>query len=489
MAISFSDARQIVESVASENSITFMQDEEILSLELAIGRSVKYDIRSPIDTPTFDSSAMDGYAVIASQTANTSPKNPTRLRILGTMAAGDQPIVVDHEIVDGFVPCVEIMTGAPFPLTQDSSVSFDACIPWERTRHVETRTGGNIIEIDSPAPLGWNMRLVGSNSRAGDLVVAKDTIVAPKHVMALASVGLNSVTVTRSVRIAVLSTGSEVVGPGLPVNTEEQRYRIPDANGPYLMAAVRAMGAEATLLGPYADDLEVLTECLRKLVHEGTYDLIISSGGVSSGTYDHVPTCVEKLQGNVYFHHVAMKPGHPSLFATLPFITRPVECVIPSETSSPTLAHSEPRRKNVLFALPGNPVASAACFSFLVTPYIRRLIGQSEEKEIWATVIGPPDTAKFCVADGADVKQSVVEGSPNLDIFRHACIRWMKTSPFVEINRERSPAKTSPFSLSNCWVHVPRGLARIRADDLAAWSGRERKTGEEVAGAVCCRSA
>jgi len=472
--ISFTEARGIIGTVAGERAGAFRQREELLSLDHAVGRTAKYDIRSPIDTPTFDSAAIEGYAVISAHTAHAKPDAPVHLLVMGTMGPGDVPLVINDEVVNGLVPCVEIMTGAAFPVARSSKRNFDACVPWERARRYGDKFTGTMVEITSPPLTSWHKRLKGGDFRRGDMILESGTLIVPKHVMALASVGVNFITTTRTVRAAVLTIGSELIPPGTSPAHESQ-FKIPDANGPYLTAALREMGADVAYLGAYPDNADLVGRCLGDQLQAGSFDVIISTGGVSSGNQSHMPACIARLDGQQYFHYVAMKPGHTSLFASLPLDGVKIEHSSPSKVMRGQDFQDQAEMDGqvrmvapVLFCLPGNPVASAACFRFLVTPYIRTLGSMMEEQSMTARVAATPEMAKLqSTRHDSATSPWVVEGSPQVDIFRQACVRSNSDGVTVEVSRERNPAKTSPFASSNCWVHVPRGHHGVRQGDVA----------------------
>ncbi|KAK1085117.1 hypothetical protein LTR48_004825 [Friedmanniomyces endolithicus] len=327
MATNFDDARDIIGRAASERAERFAQDEEFRALDSAVGRIVKEDIDSPISTPTFDAVAISGYAVIATQVSRATPERPTRMRCMGLMKAGDHPLEVDDRVVNGMVCCVEITVGAAFPTAKSTGRPFDSIVPREHAEIVQEGGSGRILQITRLPLTSWHKRITGSDFRKGDRIIDRGMSIAPKYVMALASVGIRQVSVTRQVR---------VVQP-------------------------------------------------------------------------------------------------------------------------------------VIFALPGGPIASACCFRFLVTPYIRALIGMQTECAISARVAFTQATPIFSRHDRPSPKSNemVVDGSMDYDTFRHAILRSQIDGVSVEIAKERSPAKASPFASSNCWMHVPRGHMSVGDGDLA----------------------
>jgi molybdopterin molybdotransferase len=326
-----------------------------------------------MSTPQYDTSAMDGYAVDSSQTFDASPTRPLLFEVRGTMAAGDAPISVNRK---GFA-CVEIMTGAQFP------IGFDAVIPIEHT----TRKDGKVY-IRQPALRNQHRRFAGNDFAEGDKILSKGSVVRAKHVMALASVGIVEIRVLK-IRVGIWSTGLEIAN-GM----------IPDVNGPYLFSALREIGVDVKFLGIIPDDAEALA----RAIQGANFDLLLTTGAVSVGKFDFVRTSMDILNADVIFHHVAMRPGHPVLCASIGHRT--------------------------FFGLPGNPIATAACFQFLVLPFITGCIPSIK----------------------AEISIPIATGT--LDMFRHGKISDGK----AVINQQQSPAKVKPFSQSNCWVHVKGNL-------------------------------
>jgi molybdopterin molybdotransferase len=236
------------------------------------------------------------------------------------------------------------MTGAPVP------PGADAVVP------VEVTDAGTVaVEIRQAAPVGAHVRRAGEDAVAGDLVVAAGTLLGPAHVSALASVSAATVRVHRRPRVAVVSTGDELVPPGTPLG----RGQIPDSNSWLLAAAVREAGGDPVRLGPVGDDPAALRELLDEL--DGSVDAVVTSGGVSVGAFDVVKAALRDEPG-VEFVPVAVQPGKPQGLGRLPGGT-PV------------------------FALPGNPVSSFASFEMFVRPALLRMRGLADVQR--PTVVSP----------------------------------------------------------------------------------------------------
>ena len=426
MAIEYEKALAILQNVAKKCSYGRDKSIETLPLLEALGRVAAKDHVSPISTPPTDTSAMDGYAISSAATIGASAQKPAIFVIKGTIAAGDQPIELANELEDGVLPCVEIMTGAQFPQST-SDTPFDACVKIEDTVSLGPRTTGaevkshRQIAVTRSLPLHVNRRFAGSDMQQGDVILRAGTVVCSRHIMALASVGITEVATCRRLRVAIWSTGNEL-SEGL--DSCCNKSQIFNSNGPYLVAAMRELGVDAHYKGILRDDPDKLQAALGSL-QERSYDLVITTGAVSKGKFDFIVPALEELHAQVHFHGVAIRPGHPVLFAT---------------TDSES-GHGVP-----LFGLPGNPIAAAACFRFLVVPFLRHMLGRTTEV---------PELAKLHQRNGS--RDALLASPSHLDCFRHGTLRADSDgNKVVELSGNQSPAIISQFAASNCWVHIQK---------------------------------
>lgn len=427
MTLSYSDA---LAKIIDAARIQKKSSHEEAPLDRAVGRITAHDIISPKSLPAHDTSAMDGYAIYAHTTESASPQTPVLLRVHGTIAAGNDPEAMElgPGDTDAAAPCVEIMTGAIFP---DGPLGrpYDACVKVEDTLIAAPPTppgdgASRHILITKPVVPGANKRFARSDVAEGDVVVGEGQVIRPSHILPLASLGFESVTVARRPRVGVFSTGLELVNGNGATG---------DANGPYLTAAARDMGAEAYFLGILDDDPQKVYHCIREATHSGRYDVIVTSGGVSKGKADYVPNVLLRLNADIVFHGLSIRPGHPVLF-----------CKIPTH-----------RGQVPFFGLPGNPGAAAACVRFLTMPYLRFLQGQDMER---------PLPSKLCRLEHWKVKQNGDCGV-TMDYFRHGVLSGTPEGMLaVEPSQEQSPAKLGPFATANCWIHFKSGKVEREGD-------------------------
>jgi molybdopterin molybdotransferase len=306
---------------------------ETVPLSAARGRVVAHDIVAPIDLPPFDNSAVDGYAV---RHADLAPEGETRLTIVERVTAGSSAA---RAVAAG--EAVRIFTGAPMPAGADTVFMQEDC-------HVD----GNTVIVPTGLDGGANRRLAGEDLRAGSVMLPTGRRLTTAHVALAAAVGLTALAVRRRLRIAVFSTGDEIVEPG----AARPAAALYDANRYLLAGLIDGLGAQATDLGILPDDKERLARAISAAA--AGHDLVLTSGGVSTGEADHVRAAVESI-GRLVFWRVAIKPGRPVAMGVI--------------------AGSEPGAGTAFVGLPGNPVAVFVTFARIVCPLLLRLAGAEPE--------------------------------------------------------------------------------------------------------------
>jgi molybdopterin molybdotransferase len=295
-----------------------------------MGLSAAEDVVSTVALPSFDNSAMDGYAVRAADVATASEETRVHLPVVGEIGAGQARLLA---LSPG--TAAKIMTGAPVP---DGA---DAVVPYEWTDR-----GVAQVRIIQPAEAGAHVRRAGEDVSEGDLLVEAGTVLGPRHLGLLASVGRATVRSRPRPRVVVLSTGSELREPGTDLGPDS----IYDGNSWLLAAAARQAGAIAYRVGIVPDEPRAFLSALNDQLVRA--DLVVTSGGVSQGDFDVVKEALSPL-GSVWFGPVAMQPGKPQGFGVV------------GEDQVP------------IFTLPGNPVSAYISFEMFVLPALRKLMGKA----------------------------------------------------------------------------------------------------------------
>jgi len=324
-----------VERLLAER-IAPVTETERVNLPAAAGRVLAADLIAGVDLPPFDNSAVDGFAVRHADIAAAGEK---RLTVIDRVQAGHaaaRPVGPGH--------AVRIFTGAPMPSGADTVFMQE-----------DVRVEGRAVIVPPGLKLGANRRLAGEDVRAGTVALPAGRRLAPQHVALAAALGRVDLEVRRRIRVALFSTGDEIVEPGAP----RPQPALYDANRRLLAELAGRLGAAITDLGILPDDPHALTQAISAAAAD--HDVVLTSGGVSTGEADHVRTAVERI-GRLVFWRVAIKPGRPVAMG-----------VVPSPAGGSGAA---------FVGLPGNPVAAFITFVRVVRPLLLRLSGALPEPMI-----------------------------------------------------------------------------------------------------------
>jgi len=304
-----------------------------------LGQVLAEDIRSTIDIPPLDNSAMDGYAVKAEDMRGASEASPKILSVTGKVAAGSMP---RGEVKRG--SAIRIMTGAPLPQGADAVVPFeDTDEVGRKASHRDLSQIGILCEVQE----GTNIRRKGEDIAKGSLVLKKGTVLRPSETGVLASLGHPAVAVIRRPVVSILATGDELTDIDQPLPAG----KIYNSNTYTIAAEVRRYGGIAKILGIGRDSVR----SLEQKIDEGLdSDMLITSGGVSKGDYDVVKDVLAKC-GEITLQTVCMKPGKPLAFGMI----------------------GKGSRKISHLGLPGNPVSSMVTFEQFARPAILKMMGKS----------------------------------------------------------------------------------------------------------------
>ena len=320
----------------------------------ALGQVLAEDVRADFDIPPLDNTAMDGYAVIAADTADASEASPVRLNVAGNLAAG---YLYDGEVASG--SAVRIMTGAPMPDGADSIVPFEET---DEALEGAPRPTSEVTILNAAKP-GANIRRAGEDVRKGDMVIPKDTTLNAAQIGVLASLGKSHVQVYRRPTVAILSTGDEL----LDVGEEIAPGKIYDSNAYSVASMVREAGGIPKRLGIASDTVEALTAKVREGLDA---DMLITSAGVSRGDFDVVKDVLAK-EGEIDFWTVRMRPGKPLAFGAFP---------VPGGGDNAD-------RKVPHIGLPGNPVSSMVTFELFGRAAVHKMLGKTQWERPRVTAI------------------------------------------------------------------------------------------------------
>lgn len=330
---------EVSEAVAAVLREASPLEPQAIPLLGALGLVLAEDVHADADSPPFDKSLVDGFAVRLADCVTPQP-------VIETVAAGQVPArSLDHPAA------IQIMTGAPLP------VGAEAVVPVEHTSQVLGADGRTLVSVPSKVAswkLGTNILRRGASTKLGDLVVAAGSELRPQELGALAECGLARVTVRRRPRVAVLATGDELV----PVEQTLGPGQIRNSNETMLCAQILRACADPVPLGIARDE----RVHLRERIDIGLQaDVLVLSGGVSMGEKDLVPYELASAGVRQVFHKANVKPGKPIWFGVL---------------------DRGPNSRTLVFGLPGNPVSSLVCFELFVRPALRRLMGVSPAESV-----------------------------------------------------------------------------------------------------------
>lgn len=316
--ISVKEAQQLVLDCAN------LLPAETVNVDVAYGRTLAENILADRDYPPFNRAAMDGYALRSEEALEV-----TEWEIVGELFAGyewDKPV--------GKGQCLKIMTGAATPAELDCIVQVELAV-----------FSNGKVSFPNVSIKPWqNIAQKGEDCTEGDLILAEGTFLAPTEIATLAVLGKKEVKVLRNPKVAILSTGDELVTVGEPVSP----FQIRDSNTYSLAAFFQALHIPLAHRAIVRDTPEELENALQKVLG---FDIVILSGGVSMGDADYVPSTLMKLGVEKVFHKVQLRPGKPIWFGQSP-------------------------SGGVVFGLPGNPLSCQVCFKLFIEPYVRKCLGR-----------------------------------------------------------------------------------------------------------------
>jgi putative molybdopterin biosynthesis protein len=334
--VSFDEARLILRQSFAARPVGL----ERVPISKALDRVLAEDVLAPMDVPPFDRSTVDGYAVKAVDTFGADEDRPIALEFCGQVNVGESPRIVVEEGMTA-----EIVTGAPLPDGADAVVMVEYSV-----RKNET------ILLRSPVSKGENVMEAGSDIHEGEKILGEGQKLTSREIGVLAALGLTEVAVYLSPKIAVISTGAEVVEPGKPL----LQGKIYDVNARTISAAVVECGGKPISFGIIQDDRDQLEAAINEALNSA--DVVITSGGVSVGPKDVIPKILAALgDPGLIVSGIAIKPGKPTNIAVV---------------------NGKP-----VFSLPGHPTSSLMAFYMIVRPIILGMAGRNEEPTLTVTAL------------------------------------------------------------------------------------------------------
>ena len=395
---------QIEEAVSALiNTLASVDECESVSLVNATGRILGEDVFAGIPVPSFPKSAMDGYAVRSADIAGASSNKPAKLQVLECIYAGDKvpEALLQMRSLEGCA--VRIMTGAVVP------EGFDTVVKQE-----DTDLGEDVVSIYKPQKEFVNYCKVGEDVEEGSRIASRGTLIGRTEAGVIASVGKASVNVLRKIRVAVISTGSEIADIGFPLE-ESQIYN----NIAYTLSASLKSDAFDVKLSSVPDDIDEIVAALNKACEES--DIIITTGGVSVGQKDLLPAALDRISAQKIFSGVNVKPGSPTIGAVID--------------------------GKALLCLSGNPYAAVANFDLYIGSIICEITGCSayipvRSKAVLMSEFDKPSNVRRLV------RARVVGGEVTI------------------LSKNQASSILSGFAGANCYIDFPKGSDVIQGDTV-----------------------
>ena len=407
--IKYKEAINIIKKVSLKLS------SEKISILNSVGRVCDYDIKSPSINPLYNNTAFDGFALVAKETKKASLKNLKKFKIIKTVAAGDSPKIKHYEKNS----VVEIMTGGLIPKP------FDTVLAVEKAKYFPTKEKATHIIIDKEVKKFAFIRFAGEDYKLKDLIIKKGEVIQPKHIMALTTLGIRYIKVKKKPKITFLSTGNEIVSFK---SKSISPWQVRNSNNHYFKVFGEGLNINVVDGGIIKDsNPEKLKKILKKLNYSDT-DIIVTSGAISAGKFDFIPSLVNKIGFKKCFKGVSIKPGRPIMLSTL-------------------------KQKNKLFfGLPGNPISCAAGLRFFVYPLIRKSLGMDSEKKFSAKLVNKYLKVK------------------NFTHFVRCFVKINSTGLVqLEVLQGQQSNRIKSFVHANCWGIFPEGKANYKKGDIIDW--------------------
>jgi len=384
-----------------------IRDEEIF-INDSLNRVVSKDILSTSDYPLSDNAAFDGFAINSNDTKVINKKNIKHFRIIGSIAAGNKPF---NKKVKKF-ETAEIMTGGVIPKM------FNTIVPIEQINFYPNKKNPKSIIIDQKIRKFNHVRFKGSDYKKNQLVIKKGTIIRSNHILALKTLGVKKIKVKKKLNILFFSTGNEISNSyNIP------SWKVRNSNNYYIKSLNNNFLFNFKDGGILRDHHQQLFKSKISKMIKSSIDIIITSGAVSAGKFDYIPSVVNQFKTSHYFKSVMIRPGKPVLFAKI--------------------------KQKAIFGLPGNPISSAACFRFFVYPFIENILNINNEKPIKASL------------------KNDFEKNKNFTRFiKSKLITTQNGKLEVELLPGQESFRINSFVKSNIWAVLPQGRTKFKKGQI-----------------------
>ena len=327
-------------AISKLNNNSLKIGSEIVSIKDALNRISSKEVIAKSDYPADDNTAFDGFAVNSKETKNTFQK----FKILKTIAAGDNPYIKKVPKLS----CIEVMTGAII------KKPFDTIIPIEDIEFFPSKQNAKYIIIKKKIKKSEFIRPKGSDYKKGNKIIRKGELINPAHILSLKTLGIDKVLVKKKVNIVFYPSGNE-----LSDKKNIPSWKIRNSNTIYLNSLIKSLPVNFTVQKILRDkDQKLFKKQISKELKSKT-DILITSGAISKGKFDFIPSVINQFKLKNHFKGVAIRPGKPIMFAKF-------------------------NNNKCFFGLPGNPISSVACFRFFVIPLLFKSLGLKIEKPIFA---------------------------------------------------------------------------------------------------------
>ena len=380
-----------------------IKDEKI-SINNSLNRVSSSDIVSSINYPSSDNTAFDGYAINSRETNSLNIKNPKKFKIIKTLAAGDNPYIKKIPKYSA----IEVMTGAII------QKPFDTIIPVEKVELLVNKSKSKYLILKNKFKKNEFIRPAGSDFKKGDKIIKKGQFINSNHILALKTLGIEKIFVKRKIKVVFYPTGNEISD-----SKKIPNWKIRNSNTNYLNSFTKNLPIKFIVKKILRDkDNQIFKKEISKNMKSKS-DIIITSGAVSAGKFDFIPSIIKKFKLKSMFKGVNIRPGKPVMFAKF-------------------------KNNMCFFGLPGNPISSAACFRFFVLPHIFKSLGAVSEKPVIAKL-----GYKF-------------QKKKNFTRFIKGKLIFTKKGEVeFEVNKGQESYKIGSFTKSNAWGVFKDGVSKF----------------------------